>query len=164
MACVLHFERHWWATHSASSVLSGRTLWSTMKAWGAAIFGSEDLRFAYNAASAIESTPPLIAKPAVIVREAHYKCSRLASPSLSKLDAPWLSTPIHCPKTLSKASRNSSFVIGKLVCELYHLVLRHAAAEEHFLNLRTLLLHINDAVTLNNKHREAKEREKQQVG
>ena len=41
-----------------------------------------------------------------------------------------------------KASQNSSFVIGKLVCELYHLVLRHAAAEEHFLTLRTLLLHI----------------------
>ena len=97
-------------------------------------------------------------------QDAHYKCSRLASPSLSKLDAPWLSTPIHCPKTLSKASRNSSFVIGKLVCELYHLVLRHAAAEEHFLNLRTLLLHINDAVALNNKHREAREREKQQIG
>ncbi len=47
-------------------------------------------------------------------------------------------------------------MIGKLVCELYHLVLRHAAAEEYFLNRRTLLLHIYDAVTLNNKTKEQK--------
>ena len=39
--------------------------------------------------------------------------------------------------------------MGKLVCELYRLVLRHVAAEEHFLNLRTLLLHIYDGVALN---------------
>ena len=45
--------------------------------------------------------------------------------------------------------------MGKLVCELYRLVLRHAAAEEHFLILRTLLLHIY-AVALNSCNKDNK--------
>lgn len=42
---------------------------------------------------------------------------------------------------LLKTFWNSSVVTGKL-CELYRLTLRHAAAEEQFLTLRTLLLHM----------------------
>jgi hypothetical protein len=53
--------------------------------------------------------------------------------------------------TSSNAFSNSNSWIGKLFPELYHLVSitwRNAPAEEHFLNLRTLLLHIYSAVAL----------------
>jgi hypothetical protein len=63
MLDILRFERNCSATHSASSVLSGRTLWSTIKPWGLGKRLFADCASVYRVASAIESTPPLIAKP-----------------------------------------------------------------------------------------------------
>jgi hypothetical protein len=53
--------------------------------------------------------------------------------------------------TFFRALVNSHSEIGKLFSELYHLVFtpwRETAAEEHFLSLRTLLLHMYSTVAL----------------
>src|SRR5690348_14782545 len=108
----IHFVRHCSATHSASSVLPWRTLWSTMNACATLEYLRALVSSAYNAARAMESTPPLMAMPSL--RRPVSRCH--------------LSQPV-----FSRAASNSLFVIGRLACSLYHLVLRHAAAEEAFL-------------------------------
>jgi hypothetical protein len=62
------------------------------------------------------------------------------------------STPHSSGSIPRRTPANSSWLTGKLLAELYHLGFipwRKTPAEEHFLNLRTLLLHINSAVASN---------------
>jgi hypothetical protein len=62
------------------------------------------------------------------------------------------STPHSSGSIPRRTPVNSSSLTGKLFAELYRLGFtpwRKTPAEEHFLNLRTLLLHINSAVASN---------------